>query len=434
MNEYLTLFIAFSAIILGLSVIAQTIQELYKYLTNSKSKTYSKAMTDYMGSLFLKILQSPTVHDLRIKGPFQIFSYRPKSYIQPLDAQTLSKALDSSLLAYWQKRCHDYLKQEVAFQANNSGTLSPNWQNFLSEFGKIPLNTQNYFSAEDVLNFLEQCYHTRTPDEEKKVIGTIEINAEQNIDATQLLQLFESRFLSAKKEYLENYDTFLGNFDFMYKRRNVRQTFIFGILLCALYNLPIQNVYQSAKSMDDETAMALLDKTKSSYEEKNNNSESDSSKKSNSSQDSTIMETTNAEQGYSSDSASAQQNNLNISSDTQQRTSLQSTNAQQSTMSERIADTLQMAQLKAIEDSLVKIKIEFIKNTISSIRESLQTDDVLFDTEKGCSILLNITNFKEWLLYILGCIGTALCLSFGAPIINDLAAAAVSLRTGIKKQ
>lgn len=363
-STILTVILALCAILLGISVIVQTLQEIYKYVSNSKSRSYSNAMRSYMGSMFSQILQSSVVQDTRIAGPFQIFRYRPKNYTLPINKDQLEKSLYSTL-SPWKKRTLDALKLESQIQNGTAATPSPEWQKFLNDLVRVPRNTPSAYSALDVMQFLEEWHHKGLID--APLNEGVSFFSNFTLDAQKMLAAFNARFFSDQKYYLDNYSSFNQAFDFQYKRRNARHSFLIALLLTLFCNLPIQEVYQSAKGMKESDAIALADAaTKNAAKESNNTS------------------------------AVPEKDTANTTSE-----------------------------------------IEASKKIIEAIKSSNKTNPKLFNTGMAKDKLMQLVPFKgfppassETWAYVLGCFITTILVTFGAPILNDVAGTIVRMKRG----
>ena len=79
---------------LGLSLLIQIVQELYKHLTSSKSRAYSMTLVDFVGPFAKQLFQASVAPELTIRGPFQFRRTRPHGRLLPLKKEALVMALD----------------------------------------------------------------------------------------------------------------------------------------------------------------------------------------------------------------------------------------------------------------------------------------------------------------------------------------------------
>ena len=65
----------------------------------------------------------------------------------------------------------------------------------------------------------------------------------------------------------DGYGQFVKNFEYTYKRRNLRQTFVIAFLLVFAVNLPVGSIYQKARALSPEDTAALAEKYVNIYKE-----------------------------------------------------------------------------------------------------------------------------------------------------------------------
>jgi hypothetical protein len=270
-NSLLTILLTLAATFLGLSIVVQVIQELYKYLRSSKGRAYQIALQDFLGPLASELFRPGVLPDVRVRGPLQLKRVRPEGMILPLKREELSKALERTAPSWIQKT----LKQ-LEFEANNqfNKTLSQSvsWEGFLKELGKVEQGTSGYWNAFEIAEFLQEWKYDWQQEKLKdnpKVnrIGTFDFK-ESNIDAKQLLTAFRKKFLSHVENADENFSKLESNFEYTYSRANRRQTFIIAFLLSFIFYLPIDVLYQNAQKIDPESAIKLAETTMNIYKDK----------------------------------------------------------------------------------------------------------------------------------------------------------------------
>lgn len=86
------------------------------------------------------------------------------------------------------------------------------------------------------------------------------------MNAAKLLTAFRSEFLSHIDDVDAQFNQFTQNFDHAYKRRNTRHSFIIGLTIALIFNLPFQRIYERASSMSQDDAIALAERTLALYE------------------------------------------------------------------------------------------------------------------------------------------------------------------------
>lgn len=448
----LDIFLAFSAIIVSLSIIIQTLQEIYKYLTNSKSKAFSKAMYDYMGTLFDKIIQAPNIQDTKGRGPFQIFNFRPKDYIAPITKSQFEEALHSTLPT-WKKILREKLIAESKLQNGTSALESVEWKLFVEQLTQAEAYSSNKSYFKEVIDFMKEWnLIVDNPNKNQVILDKNYILNSASFDANQILKAFEIRFLDDHKYYIENYSHFYAKFTEQYKRRNFRQSFVIALLFCLVLNLPIQEIVKAAKSLKYEDALKILNSANQLQSNLNNFKDEAHSEQT----EKTINESsTNADTSdlpkekneiddktskVKVDSLSAIKDSLAlallkdskelidlIKSKTKDSSQLFDFQAAWSNISIKkhhcnscVKDTLiYCCKCKTIIDS---INLSKCKHESNQIKYYANSEEI----KSNCKHNQNKTNNP--FLYILGCMATAVSICFGAPIINDLATRLISTR------
>ena len=89
-NSLLTILLTLAATFLGLSIVVQVVQELYKYLRSSKGRAYQIALQDFLGPLAHELLRPGVLPDIRVRGPMQLKRVRSKGMILPLKTGRIS--------------------------------------------------------------------------------------------------------------------------------------------------------------------------------------------------------------------------------------------------------------------------------------------------------------------------------------------------------
>jgi hypothetical protein len=269
-NSLLTVLLTLAATFLGLSIVVQVIQELYKYLRSSKGRAYQIALQDFLGPLALELLRPGVLPDVRVRGPLQLKRVRPEGMILPMKREELSKALERTSPSWIQKTLKQ-LEFEVGNQSNKSLTQSVSWEGFLKELGKVEQGTSGYWNAYEISEFLQEWKYDwqqeKLVDNPKVMrIGTLS-PAKSTVDTKQLLSAFRKRFLPYVENAVENFSKLESNFEYTYSRANRRQTFIIAFLLSFIFYLPIDILYQNAQKLDPESAIKLAETTMGIYED-----------------------------------------------------------------------------------------------------------------------------------------------------------------------
>lgn len=445
----LDIFLAFSAIIVSLSIIIQTLQEIYKYLTNSKSKAFSKAMYDYMGTLFDKIIQAPNIQDTKGRGPFQIFNFRPKDYIAPITKSQFEEALHSTLPT-WKKILREKLIAESKLQNGTSALESVEWKLFVDQLTQAEAYSSNKSYFKEVIDFMKEW--NLIVDNPNKILEILDKNYILNsdtFDANQILKAFEIRFLEDHKYYLENYSHFYEKFTEQYKRRNFRQSFVIALLFCLVLNLPIQEVVKAAKSLKYEDALKILNSANLLQSNLNNfKNEAKSEQTANATTENTSnRDTLDNKNENKLNTPKANIDSLKSLKDSLAIALLKDSKELIDLIKSKTKDSSQLFDFQAAwsnisfnkhhcnscaKDTLIYCcKCKTIIDSINPSKCKHESNQIKYyanseEIKSNCKHNQNKTNNP--FLYILGCMATAVSICFGAPIINDLATRLISIK------
>lgn len=270
-NSLLTVLLTLAATFLGLSVLVQVIQELYKYLRSSKLRAYLNALQDFLGPVTFELMRPGVLSDIRVRGPFQLRRIRPKGMILPLKQEELIMALEKTA-PLWIQRTLNQLKLEVKLQSDKSTVLSNSFKEFLAELGKVEEGTTGYWNALEITDFFKKSgdnwkQESIRTNEKGKPVGKL-LPPKKEIDAKQLLLTFSKRFLPHVEDAAARFSQFENNFEYTYARANRRLTFFIGMLIAFCLNLPIDELYKKAKETDPATAISLAESTIKYYTQK----------------------------------------------------------------------------------------------------------------------------------------------------------------------
>src|SRR5918994_602831 len=122
MNSVLTPLLAITAWFLGLSVLVQVLQELYKFLTSSKSRAFEHALADFAGPFVVSRLQQDA--RLTVRGPLQFRRVSIAGRVLPMNADDLATAIEKGA-PEWQRLAARALDFEAALQKGRPATPSP---------------------------------------------------------------------------------------------------------------------------------------------------------------------------------------------------------------------------------------------------------------------------------------------------------------------
>jgi hypothetical protein len=205
---FLTNLIALAGILLGLSLFVQVFQELWKYLTGSKSKAYTKVLVDALGPWIRQLLRSDALPDVRGRRPFQFRRLRPTGELRPLRPAQLIEALERSSPA-WYLRAISALELEAELKRNGSTAPSPAWREFLSELGETSPGAPGYHVASKVVRFLNQW--GQAPG--SSPAGSVP-SSENDWQPDALLSAFRHQFMGHLERVEMQYPQIMQNFDY----------------------------------------------------------------------------------------------------------------------------------------------------------------------------------------------------------------------------
>jgi hypothetical protein len=240
--------LSLAAAFLGLSLLVQVFQEVYKYLTSSKARAYENALVDFLGPHALKLKRPGALPDLLTRGPFEFLRRRPTGHLQPMNKDTLVTALERTA-APWIQRALDALHLESDIQKGTPADPSPSFQQFVRELAAVSQGSPGYFTALELAEFLGT-WHP----------------GEQPLDAAAMLQALRHRFLPNVVHTEANFPQLEKNVDYAYRRRNLRQTFTFGLLTAIVFQLPVDRLYQHARSVPLDQAITAAERAQALYQ------------------------------------------------------------------------------------------------------------------------------------------------------------------------
>ncbi len=288
--------LAMAAILLGLSIAAQVLQEIYKFLTASKARMYKLALRDFLGSWASDLYERKdgkeetpaSMESLFLRGPFQfgwqaVWGERKKARLLPLDKQTLLDSLDDTA-PEWEGAAIAALKQEVELQKGKPEESSPILRGLINEAWK---EYQGEESAPwKIFDFLDRWEAVKPPPPSTTQLEDAKTEADPDaarealkpkptgkVDAARLLEGFYREFQSSRTEVETRFEQFNANFEHSYARRNLRQTFLLALVLAVVLNLPFSAIYRQASSLTPEEAASLADSLVELYEKRSDGGE-----------------------------------------------------------------------------------------------------------------------------------------------------------------
>jgi hypothetical protein len=104
------------------------------------------------------------------------------------------------------------------------------------------------------------------------------------LDAAPLLAQARRRFLPHVVQAEANYPVIKKNFEFSYRRHNLRLTFTLGFVVALMFNLPFEVLYRRATSLTPEQAVNLAERSTALYQKVSQAASTPASSATNSSQ------------------------------------------------------------------------------------------------------------------------------------------------------
>jgi hypothetical protein len=234
-----TMVLGLAASLLALAVFVQVVQEIYKFLTSSKSRAYANALRDYLGPWSATLLKEGLLNDLKVRGPFQIGSRTPRKWLLPLSADSLQGALEATVPP-WCQRMLQSLNLEASLDAKKPPS-SPNWNQLVGELREAATtDAPGNGTAKELVEFVDRW-------------------SKGNFAAPAILTGFRDKFLPHVDAAVAGFPQLMQQFDFAYRRRNLRQTFLLGFLVAFIGGYPIGVLYRKASAMTAAEAQSMAE-------------------------------------------------------------------------------------------------------------------------------------------------------------------------------
>lgn len=247
-----------AAMLLALAVVVQVVQEIYKYLTSSQGRLYAKVLVDVLGPWASQLSEDGSLVDLRARGPFQLFRIRPTGTLLPMERDDLVGALERTT-APWYRRALRELRSEAA---HADAAPSPRWRSFLQRLMAVSESSPEATNAAELREFLAEWGHEFPSDAE----GEVTVPSHSQFQPQAALDAFMDRFTPHVQRVASQYPQLMRNFEYQYRRRNLRQTFLIGLLLAFAANFPVQRLYELASAMSLDDALAAADRATAIYQ------------------------------------------------------------------------------------------------------------------------------------------------------------------------
>ena len=329
--------VALAAMLLGISLLVQVLQELWKFLTSSKATAFENALDDFVGPWAAAHLRQNAT--IAVRGPLQFRRVSTAGHVLPIDKGDLVAALEQTAPT-WHRLIDQALQFESLMQAGTPATPSPKLRELLNRLDTEVAGVRPTTDALEMHGFLKTWG-----------IGTADV-----FDGVKARVAVRHHFFAHLAPLELHYDRLMQNFQYTYERRNMRQTFTWALAIALLFNLPIAGIYRRAAALPVADALQLSERAQALHAEY------------------TRLEADRARAGAAVDA------NMQVLREREQ-------------------------QLRAVADEALQISSE----------RSINTDvRLLFRALK--------TNLGS-LSFLVGCLLTAILVSFGAPFWNDISAA-----------
>ena len=336
--------------LLGISLLVQVLQELWKFATSSKAIAFEKALDDFVGTWATHHLRQDTA--LAVRGPFQFRRIATAGHVLPTDKTDLLASLEQAA-PVWHRLFDHALAFEAWLQKGSVGEPSPRFTELVEKLQREVEGAQPSPQALEVHQFMETWGLTRGA-----------------FDAAKARGAFRDRFFGHLARLEQHYDRLMQNFQYAYERRNLRQTFTFALLVALAFNLPLGEVYRRASTMPVSEAAVLSERAQALHAE---------------------YEQLEAEQRR-----------------------LQGTTATPSAANADRAARIEREKAE-IRERAAKLRSVADRAFELSSGRSLDTDF----RSLWASLRANVTSASQ----LLGCLLTAVLVSFGAPFWNDVSSA-----------
>jgi hypothetical protein len=241
-------FVALTAMLLGISLLVQVLQELWKFSTSSKAIAFENALNDFIGTWAAAHLRQNTT--IAVRGPLQFRRVSKAGHVLPIDKDNLVAALEQASPA-WYRLIDQALQFEASLQGGSLGEASPKLTELLDNLDSEVKSARPSTQALEMHNFL----------------STWEIGKTGAFDAAKARLAVRVHFFGHLAPLELHYDRLMQNFQYMYERRNLRQTFTWALAIALLFNLPLGSMYRRAAAMSLADALALSEKAQAMHVE-----------------------------------------------------------------------------------------------------------------------------------------------------------------------
>jgi hypothetical protein len=183
----------------------------YRYLTSSVARLYRRSLRDALGPLGDRLLRSPLTSDLRIRGAFQVSSFRPPRLQLPLSDKSFIQACETILPGVYGEAI-TILKRPGARQE---------WESFIAR-----LRTENgaHFASREIVAIDDR--FTEGDDSKLASVRRAIFGLFPDIDSM-----------------ISRYQDFLEQIESANRRRNFRQFTVIATVFCLSGDLTLNRLF-----------------------------------------------------------------------------------------------------------------------------------------------------------------------------------------------
>ena len=204
--------------LIGLSVLVQVIQQLWRDFTNSEARAFEKALTELLGPSVRRTLSNdPTVV---VRGPLQRWWGRRAGYVLPMDQESLLSVLETAAPA-WQVTVLRVLDEQRRSSGNTDAFPTACLDDVLYALERTVTRAAPPAHAVEVAAFLER----------------IGVRPGQPVNGARAVAAFRRRFFSQLTPLVEHYAQFVRTFEHAYRRRTYRELFVISCVVALSANV-----------------------------------------------------------------------------------------------------------------------------------------------------------------------------------------------------
>lgn len=236
--------LAIAAWMLGLSLLVQVVQDVWKFFTNSKARSFEAALTDLLGPSLVGRLQQD--RRLAVRGPMQFRRVGRAGYVLPAAQDELMRALENAA-PQWHLGLLRALQQQRAI----SGTAEA-----------LPARP-----LRDVIRGIEASAipEASAPFELLQFLKSVGVTPGTPFNADRVYKEYWTNYFAHLLPLAQNYPQLIRNFEYAYERKNLKQSFVIGFLVALLFNLPFHQVYERAAATPPAEAMKMAADAAAAY-------------------------------------------------------------------------------------------------------------------------------------------------------------------------